>query len=286
MAEIKIAGVMRAGIYSPNHIGNDAAIFNMVVDQLRKRGCLVKVYNEEQLKAGEVTEDIIINMCREPESLARLQQAEDSGALVVNSAYGIENCIRQRMARILAGNNIPYPQTLIVNTDENVIVSLNRAGIDRCWIKRGDRFAMHKEDVTFVRHAEEAQEILHEYFMRGIERAVINRHCEGRLIKFYGIRGNSFFYSFDPLKAAGAAINTIADDTLSSQNERLHSYCERAAEVLDIRIYGGDCIIDSQGQLTIIDFKDWPSFAPCRNQAAPYIAREILSLAKSHVHKS
>ena len=28
--EIKIAGVLRAGVYSPNHIGNDAAILNAV----------------------------------------------------------------------------------------------------------------------------------------------------------------------------------------------------------------------------------------------------------------
>ena len=32
MAEIKIAGIMRAGAYSPNHIGNDAAIFNLTTD--------------------------------------------------------------------------------------------------------------------------------------------------------------------------------------------------------------------------------------------------------------
>lgn len=44
MAEIKIAGVMRAGAYSPNHIGNDAAIFNIAADQLRKRGCEVTVF--------------------------------------------------------------------------------------------------------------------------------------------------------------------------------------------------------------------------------------------------
>ena len=30
MADINIAGVMRAGAYSPNHIGNDTAIFNAV----------------------------------------------------------------------------------------------------------------------------------------------------------------------------------------------------------------------------------------------------------------
>ena len=32
MAEITIAGIMRAGAYSPNHIGNDAAIFNVVAE--------------------------------------------------------------------------------------------------------------------------------------------------------------------------------------------------------------------------------------------------------------
>ena len=47
MAEIKIAAVLRAGIYSPNHIGNDAAILNLVADQLRKRGCEVNMYSEE-----------------------------------------------------------------------------------------------------------------------------------------------------------------------------------------------------------------------------------------------
>ena len=52
MAEIKIAAVKRAGVYSPNHIGNDTAILNIVSEQLRKRGCEVSVYSEEQLCAG------------------------------------------------------------------------------------------------------------------------------------------------------------------------------------------------------------------------------------------
>ena len=59
MAEITIAGIMRAGAYSPNHIGNDAAIFNVVADQLRKRGCVVNVYSEEQLIAGDITENLL-----------------------------------------------------------------------------------------------------------------------------------------------------------------------------------------------------------------------------------
>ena len=65
MAEIKIAGIMRAGAYSPNHIGNDTAIFNATAEQLRKRGCLVNVYSEDQFNAQGVDEPVILNMCRE-----------------------------------------------------------------------------------------------------------------------------------------------------------------------------------------------------------------------------
>ena len=77
MAEIVIAGIMRAGAYSPNHIGNDAAIFNATADQLRKRGCTVNVYSEEQFISGKVSERIILNMCREMESIHLLQKMED-----------------------------------------------------------------------------------------------------------------------------------------------------------------------------------------------------------------
>lgn len=77
MAEIKIAGVMRAGAYSPNHIGNDAAIFNIAADQLRKRGCEVTVFSEEQLASGATDGyHIIMNMCRERRSIDLLQNAK------------------------------------------------------------------------------------------------------------------------------------------------------------------------------------------------------------------
>ena len=118
MAEIEIAGIMRAGAYSPNHIGNDAAIFNATAEQLRKRGYVVNIYSEEQFNAGEIKEDVVLNMCREQASIAKLQRMEDAGKLIINSGYGIENCTRERMTRILLGNGIPYPDSLIVNTDE------------------------------------------------------------------------------------------------------------------------------------------------------------------------
>lgn len=284
MAEITIAGIMRAGAYSPNHIGNDAAIFNAVAENLRKRGCIVNIYSEDQFIAGNVTENIIVNMCREQKSIALLQKMEDEGRLVINSGYGIENCTRERMTRILIGSNIPYPESLMVNTNEGVKDALEKAGFTQCWIKRGDFHAMHKEDVSFVRHPQEAQELLQEYFLRGINRAVINKHLEGDLVKFYGVQGSPFFFWFYPFdlghsKYGHEAINGKSQG-IKFDLEKMKQICQSASEVLDVKVYGGDCIVSPEGDIRIIDFNDWPSFAPCRDEAAPHIAKCILNTIK------
>ena len=170
------------------------------------------------------------------------------------------------------------------NTDEAGVDALKKAGIERCWIKRGDFHAMHKEDVSFCRHPQEAQEVLQEYFLRGIKRAVINVHLDGDLIKFYGVHGTDFFFWFYPFEAGhskyGAeAINGPSQGIKFDENY-LRKICSDAAEILDVQIYGGDCIIDADGSIRIIDFNDWPSFAPCREQAAPYIAKSIMASIK------
>ncbi|KAA6328492.1 hypothetical protein EZS27_022616 [termite gut metagenome] len=41
-------------------------------------------------------------------------------------------------------------------------------------------------------------------------------------------------------------------------------------------VYGGDCIVSSDGTARIIDFNDWPSFAPCRTEASQAIASAII----------
>ena len=275
---------MRAGAYSPNHIGNDAAIFNASAEQLRKRGCEVRIYSEEQFIAGEVKENIILNMCREQRSIALLQQYEDNGCLVINSGYGIENCTRERMTRILIGSNIPYPESLMVDTNEAVKPALKKAGFTSCWIKRGDFHAMHKEDVSYCRNIDEAQEVLQEYFYRGIPRAVINKHLPGDLIKFYGVKGSPFFYWFYPFDEGHSKYGHEAINGKSTgfdfDIKQLKEICHNAADTLDVVVYGGDCIVSSDGDIKIIDFNDWPSFAPCRNEAAPHIAKAVMAEIK------
>lgn len=289
MSEVKAAAILRAGAYSPNHIGNDAAIISMVAEQLRRRGIDVRTYSEEQLAAGEVTETIVINMCRELRSIAKLKELEDDGALVINSGYAIENCICERMATILLGSGVAYPESLFVRTDQAVVSAMQQAGITRAWVKRGDSHGLHKEDVSYVRQPSAAQDVLQEYFLRGIKRAVVNRHLEGKLVKFYGVRDSSFFLWFYPmeedarLRIKGARSKQPSmpadDDPLSAP---LLDLTLKAAEALDVEIFGGEAIAAPDGSLTIVDFNDWPSFSPCRNEAAPRIARYVMRRIKEY----
>lgn len=279
-----LAGVRRENKFSPNHVGNDAAIFNLVVSFLRERGYVVNEYDESEFVSSNIKEKVIFNMSRSEAAIKKLQQLEDEGCVITNSGYGIENCTREKMTRLLMKNHVPHPESLIVETSLSIIELLQEKKMNQCWLKRGDFHAIHKEDVSFARHPEEAQGILSEYAMRGIERAVINRHLIGDLIKFYAVRGTDFFYWFYPFdlhhsKFGHEQINGKATGIPFSENE-MREICSEAAEVLNVDIYGGDCIISPDGEIRIIDLNDWPSFAPCRDMAAPYIGMAIERIVK------
>ena len=286
MADTRIAAVFRSREYSPNHIGTDAAILNDVCDQLRKRGCAVDTFTEESLisniPAKPLDYDAWLTMARAPKTIKLLQQFESMGALVINSAFGIENCRRERMSTILAGNGIPLADFIITDTDAAVLNRLKKENYSNCWVKQADGHSKHKEDVSFVRNPEEAQEILQEYFMRGIRRAVICRHLSGDLIRFYGVEGTDFFKWFMPMDDRHFSPDTVDLDTHPAllDANRLKTICSSAAEALDVKIYGGDCILLPDGQLVLIDINDWPSFAPCRKAAASFIARFLLKTIK------
>lgn len=49
MSKLTLAGIRRGNQFSPNHIGNDAAIFALTAQHLRKLGCDVNEYIESDL---------------------------------------------------------------------------------------------------------------------------------------------------------------------------------------------------------------------------------------------
>ena len=240
--KIKLTGVRRGNQYSPNHIGNDAAIFQLTVDYLKKMGCEVTEYTENEFQEAEQIEaKIIFNMARDTKTIQKLQQFESEGKKVINSGFGIENCTREKMTRLIIEYQIPHPKSIIISTGATLPDNITDLG-SRCWIKRGDSHAIHLEDVTYAKVGEEAQGILKEYALRGIPSAVINEHLYGDLIKFYGVEETDFFYWFYPndlnhskfgLEKINGKAKGIAFDL-----EELKSICNKAAKTLNIHIYG------------------------------------------------
>lgn len=279
MSKIVLAGVKRQTKYSPNHIGNDGQIFNLTAEALRGLGYEVKEYSEAEFVLGDIKEQVIFNMARDKATIAKLQNLERNGTIVINSGFGIDNCTRGKMTRILIENDIPHPKSIIVNTDEDPTEAIKAMNVKAYWIKRGDFHAIHREDVTFARTIEEAVGIVKEFAWRGIPNAVINEHLVGDLVKFYGVANTNFFYKFYPFDLSHSKfgleeINGTAQQLFFSREE-LKQACDKAGNKLNVKIYGGDCVVAEDGSFKIIDFNDWPSFAPCREKAAPKIAESI-----------
>ena len=281
MEDNRILGISRANIYSPNHIGNDAAIFNLTCQALTEIGMDVKIVDEEEFLKMNVQVKNIFSMARSQEIINKLKNLENQGCRVVNSGYGNENCCRERMTTLLIENKIPHPKSLILDTDEDLRSYVDNEEFMPCWIKRGDFHAIHREDVSYVRNVEEANSIIYEYKMRGIKRAVINEHLVGDLVKFYGVADTAFFYWFYPfdMNHSKFGLEKINGESKGIPFEVSHmqEICNRAASVLDVKIFGGDCIVAPDGTIRIIDFNDWPSFAPCRDAAANFIAKTIVT---------
>lgn len=279
MSQIRIAGVKRNTKYSPNHIGNDGLIFNMTAECLRGMGYEVNEYTESEFVLSQETEKYIFNMARERSTLKRLKERERDGAVIINPATGIENCTRETMTRLLLDNAVPHPKSIIAEVTDDPTNDLVAMNANAFWVKRGDSHTIHREDVTYARNISEAKSILQEFAFRDIPNAVINEHLVGDLVKFYGVAGTEFFYWFYPYdlnltKFGLEAINGEAKEFPFDINA-LKQACNKAGEILNVDIYGGDCIVAADGSFKIIDFNDWPSFAPCRESVVPYIAQRI-----------
>ena len=281
MKDLEILGVHRNKKFSPNHIGNDDAIFTLTTQALENLGGKVSICCEDDFLAmSHVSQKHIFTMARQKQVVKKLQNLEERGAVVVNSAFGIENCFRTNMTNGLVENEIPYPKSFVVPTSyagDDVFERLPGKGF---WIKRGDFHAIHKEDVTFAYSKKEAKEILREYALRDIPDAVISEHLVGDLVKFYGVYNTDFFfwfYPYDNNHHKYASYETINGKSLyhSFEEKNLQKVANDSAEVLGIDIYGGDAIVGEDGSFHIIDLNDWPSFAPCREEAAGFIAQRI-----------
>ena len=255
---MKILLIQRAERFSPNSVENDKAILQAVGARLTAAGHQVDMISELALKTP-IAYDAIFTMGREPETLQTLKALK--GVRVINTPEGIDNCARTKLQAIMEQTGIPVPP---------------KEGPDGFWLKRGDAAAQSKDDVQFAATKAELIEKVAAFEARGIHEYVVSAHVVGDLVKFYGVAGSGFFRYFYPTddrqskfgdeQRNGDSHHYPFDET------RLQQQMEQLAKAVGLQVYGGDCIIRSDGSWAVIDFNDWPSFSRCRPEAASAIA--------------
>lgn len=305
---MNIIAISRGTRYSPSHVGNDAAIYNKVVEELRHMGHSVQTCTEEEFlalplpereaaallekagalleKAGALPErggdglldglpDVVMTMARDLRTINRLMEWEARGVPVVNAPQGVLGCVRRPMTEKLVMHGVPHPKSWIVDTDEPLPEEVTFP----CWLKRGDSHVIVKADVSYASTRDEALRAMDGMRERGIPSVVINEHLAGDLVKFYGVQGDDFFHWFYPSATSHSkfGLETINGEAQGFPFDpaKLKEVADEAARILHVPIYGGDAVVSADGTVCLIDFNDWPSFAPCRDEAARAIARRV-----------
>ncbi len=260
----RFLGVTRERVFSPGRVDDDGAILRMVADRLRVAGRDVSVLDGDATHWPEpVAGTVVFAMCQGERALTNLERWQARGLRIVNTPQGIRNCQRQRTVAAFEGSHIAFPETLLVDTD-GAAPAMAACG---AWIKRGDVHATEPDDVVYVDDTVAAQRTLQRFRSRGIARAVVQRHVPGTVVKFYAVLGRFFSCT----SAGGAP--PLAAGVLS----RIDGLGRQAADRLEIEIYGGDCVVDVNGGLQLIDLNDWPSYAFCCAEAASNIAAYLLA---------
>ena len=249
--------IYRATRFSPNSVEKDRRILEAVAQGVRQSCGQVMMMTEEELveKGAMPDADVVFCMARSAEALEIIGRSK---ARIINSPKGIEVCgNRIALTEIMRELDVPQPPS---NGD---------AGI---WLKKGIGTAEVAEDTIFCRNEEEVSEAMARFAERGITAVCRQAHVEGDLVKFYGVAGTDFFYYFYPTDSGRSKFGS------EEHNGQAHHYAfpadelkknvDHLATTIGVPVYGGDAIVKADGSFVIIDFNDWPSFSPCREEAA------------------
>ena len=260
---MNVVAVRRSVRYSPNSEENDRLILQAVADLLLQRGHRIEIVLEDCLQDSDclrVSHDLWLSMGRMPSTLRLLKEKEQRGEVVLNSPYGVESCARSHLEAVMRSNSVAMPPT---------------EGCCGWWVKRGDAAAQDAADVVFCPTTADVAAARRAFDNRGITDVVVSAHVEGDLVKFYGVEGTGFFHTMYPTSVGrskfGAEEVNGMPNYYTYDRALLQEEAERLSRLVHTPIYGGDCIIDSHGHIHIIDFNDWPSFSPCRAEAADAI---------------
>ncbi len=243
----KIIAIRRDERFSLSATERDKAILTAV---MQKIGGDIKLINEAELTEAHQA-NLFISMGRLPQTLSLLQKQEALGARIINKPKAVALCTRKNIDNLMRQQHIPIPPV---------------TGEHGYWLKRGDDLPPQQGEIVFCKDNTDLHTMQQAWKQKGLVNNVVSAHVLGDIIKFYGV-GNHFFY-WHRVDNAPKGYNFDA--------KQLHQTVLQLAHIIDIEVFGGDCVVKADGTFCIIDFNDWPSFSTCRDEAASAIAQIIL----------
>lgn len=265
-------GILREAVFSPGKVEADRGILEAVATVLCSRGHAVCLASSEDALPRPTRGVLVFTMSQGEYALATIRAWEADGVRVVNSVEAILSCRRHHLLDRLQRAGVHVPDSVWLGPGETYspVAWPEWLDSDGAWIKRGDVHATDADDVVFVRGAGAAADAVARFRARGIARTVLQRHVEGPVIKFYGVRGG-FLSCFSP---SGGPCHLGPEIT-----DELCAATASASRAIGLEVYGGDCVVPKTGSLQLIDFNDWPSYGPCRAEAAEAIAARLEALS-------
>ncbi|MBQ6965020.1 MAG: hypothetical protein IJP82_04950 [Bacteroidaceae bacterium] len=281
---MRILGISRGLKYSPNLVGNDAAIFTKVVDALKAMGHEVTTIRESEMLGMDYTPyDRVFTMARDIFSLVMLEKETDveTQRKFINSIDGILTTTNKAaVATQMLEAGIPQPEFLVGEKRDLLYCSAESKDdiVAPVWLKNCDGSATMADDTVFCPTKEEFDAAFQRMEERDVNLWIAQEHQPGDLVKFYGVEGTSFFrWSYASRGHSKFGLETVngKEKGYPFNAERIKLYADMIAKKLNVPIYGGDVIIDEEGEFWFIDFNDFPSFSSCHDEAAMAIAERV-----------
>jgi hypothetical protein len=262
-------GIFREQTHSPGREYDDTEILRLTGKHLEAEGFEVVMKSPEDLGGmADARPRFVFLMCERVGVLEILRDWEGRGVPHVNRPVAVLNTYRDRMIAQFAEAAVAFVPSRLVSTDGAAVA-------ERTWVKRADVHNTQEGDVVFAPDAPAVRAALGGLAARGIQRAVLQPHVDGDLIKFYGVGASAAAGGGPPwFRWFYHKGQTVAGHPLDPVH--LARLARRAAGALGLEVYGGDAIATPDGRLMVLDLNAWPSFALYRDEAAAAIAGYLL----------
>lgn len=246
--------IQRAKRFSPGAVEKDMSLLSTIAAHLNKEGKDTEIVSEEDterlcsLLGGKEKVSAIVSMARSEEALGLIGKyvSMHPETPIVNLPDAVRGCHKGRIDRLMQSSGIPVPPS---------------EGSNEYWLKRGDGWTESPEDIIRVNSPKDIDTARKRLEARGALDIIVQSHVEGTVVKFYGVKGSGFFQAY-----------TNGMPYTESETVRdIRVHAEKISNQSGVSVYGGDCIVDSESNLYFIDFNDFPSFSPCRDEAVSAI---------------